>query len=62
MAIRTPHAHDPQDATTPVDGMDITEMLRDRAYTSLKLCEEAADEIEWLRGRVKELEGRRDEM
>lgn len=33
------------------EAMDITEMLRDRNYTSLKLCTEAADLIDRLRTR-----------
>lgn len=45
----------PDDITTPVDGMDITEMLRDGAYTSLALCREAAGEIDFLRTQIAEM-------
>lgn len=56
--IRTPYENDPQDATTPVDGMDIVEMLRNPALTNCintEIMNDAADEIESLRQQNKEL-------
>lgn len=52
------HSLDPQDATAPVDGMDLTEMLREPSlslYTNTELLNMAADEIDWLRLRNREL-------
>jgi len=52
MGLRTKYENDPQDATTLVDGMDITEMLRNPNYTTFDLCKEAADEIDFLRSQL----------